>query len=197
MARADGSRHSAMCPRVLYRLPDLLNAPPERPVFVVEGEKDVETLASLGLIATTNAMGAGKWRPEYNEALKGATSTSCLTMTSRAASTRRPWRRPWSALPRPSWSFSSLDCRPRAMCRTGWQSKATTRLPSCAWRQMRRRPRRQKPSKPRLRSRRPRSSRCRSRSTSRISATRNGSSRGMARIFDFAIPLSDGSYGTA
>lgn len=54
----------------LYRLPELLSEP-TRAVFIVEGEKDVETLRSIGLIATTNPMGAGKWRAEYGEHLKG------------------------------------------------------------------------------------------------------------------------------
>lgn len=57
--------------RVLYRLPELVNSPAEDPVFVVEGEKDVERLRRLGLVATTNAMGAGKWRSDYNGALRG------------------------------------------------------------------------------------------------------------------------------
>jgi hypothetical protein len=58
-------------PLVLYRLPELLQTPPEQPVFVVEGEKDVEALRRLGVTATTNAMGAGKWRKCYNESLRG------------------------------------------------------------------------------------------------------------------------------
>ncbi len=41
-----------------YRLPELLSAPPEEPLFVVEGEKDADRLASLGLVATTNHQGA-------------------------------------------------------------------------------------------------------------------------------------------
>lgn len=57
--------------RVLYRLPELLAADPAQPVFVVEGEKDVEALRKLGLVATCNAMGAGKWRKEYAADLKG------------------------------------------------------------------------------------------------------------------------------
>jgi hypothetical protein len=57
--------------RVLYRLPELVKADPSQPVFVVEGEKDADTLAGLGWVATTNPMGAGKWRPEYSEALRG------------------------------------------------------------------------------------------------------------------------------
>lgn len=55
--------------QVLYRLPEVLEAPI---VFVVEGEKDVETLRSRGFVATTNAGGAGApWLPEYTEALRG------------------------------------------------------------------------------------------------------------------------------
>jgi hypothetical protein len=57
--------------RVLYRLPELLAADPGRPVFLVEGEKDADNLAALCLVATTGAMGAGKWRSEYAEALRG------------------------------------------------------------------------------------------------------------------------------
>lgn len=40
-------------------------------VFVVEGPKDCLTIKSLGLVATTNPLGAGKWQPEYNEHFKG------------------------------------------------------------------------------------------------------------------------------
>lgn len=57
--------------RVLYRLPQLLAADQHIPVFIVEGEKDADRLASLGCIATTNVFGAGKWRSEYNESLRG------------------------------------------------------------------------------------------------------------------------------
>lgn len=57
--------------RVLYRLPELLKADTARTVFVVEGEKDVDRLRSIGFVATTNAMGAGKWLPDYNVWLKG------------------------------------------------------------------------------------------------------------------------------
>jgi putative DNA primase/helicase len=47
--------------RVLYRLPQLLAADPEKVVLIVEGEKDVATLEARGQLATTNAQGAGKW----------------------------------------------------------------------------------------------------------------------------------------
>lgn len=48
-------------PRVLYRLPELLTAIPDDWVFVVEGEKDADRLAALGMVATTCPQGAGKW----------------------------------------------------------------------------------------------------------------------------------------
>lgn len=48
--------------RVPYRLRELL-ADTKRPVHIVEGEKDVETLERLGLLATCNPGGAGKFAP--------------------------------------------------------------------------------------------------------------------------------------
>lgn len=63
----DGTR------RVLFHLPELLEGVTAgATIFVVEGEKDVLSLESLGLVATCNPMGAGKWREEYGEALRGA-----------------------------------------------------------------------------------------------------------------------------
>ena len=46
--------------RVLYRLRELLAAGSSAWVFVVEGEKDCENVASMGLVATTCPQGAGK-----------------------------------------------------------------------------------------------------------------------------------------
>lgn len=56
--------------RVPYRLPELL-AEPDRIVFIPEGEKDVDRLRELGLIASCNPGGAGKWRPEFAKYFKG------------------------------------------------------------------------------------------------------------------------------
>ena len=47
--------------RVLYRLPGILAADKNGWVFVCEGEKDVDNLRALGLPATCNPGGAGKW----------------------------------------------------------------------------------------------------------------------------------------
>lgn len=51
--------------RVLYRLPELLDAIERREtIFVVEGEKDVESLRIAGLAATTSS-GPREWKDEY------------------------------------------------------------------------------------------------------------------------------------
>jgi uncharacterized protein (DUF927 family) len=55
---------------VLYRLPELLKRATET-VFTCEGERDTESIEGLGLLATCNPMGAGKWRPEYSETIRG------------------------------------------------------------------------------------------------------------------------------
>jgi len=51
-----------------YNLPEVIKSDT---VFIVEGEKDVENLRKIGLVASCNPMGAGKWRPEYNEHFRG------------------------------------------------------------------------------------------------------------------------------
>lgn len=54
--------------RVPYRLPEVMDA---GEVFIVEGEKDADRLASHGLVATSNAGGAGKWRAEWGPLFTG------------------------------------------------------------------------------------------------------------------------------
>jgi len=56
--------------RVLYRLPDVLKT---ETICVTEGEKDADNLRALGFTATTNPLGAGKWRDEHSETLRGKT----------------------------------------------------------------------------------------------------------------------------
>lgn len=52
--------------QVPYRLPDLLEGVRSgRAILIVEGEKDVDRLASMNVVATCNAGGAGKWRAEW------------------------------------------------------------------------------------------------------------------------------------
>jgi len=49
-------------------------------VFLPEGEKDVELLWHLGLLATTNPMGAGKWRDHYARQLVEIGVTSVIVL---------------------------------------------------------------------------------------------------------------------
>ena len=55
--------------RLPYRLPELLGHPAS--VWIVEGEKDVETLRSIRQTATCNPGGAGKWLPAFSQYLRG------------------------------------------------------------------------------------------------------------------------------
>lgn len=58
--------------RVLYRLPELHKAKAgQQTILIVEGEKDADRLAKLGFTVTTNVGGAGKWREDYSEELRG------------------------------------------------------------------------------------------------------------------------------
>jgi DNA polymerase-1 len=68
--------------KIPYRLPEMLAALAKNPktdVFIPEGEKDAETLAALGLIATTSSEGAtnpkskkgSNWTPELNKWFAG------------------------------------------------------------------------------------------------------------------------------
>ena len=66
-------------PPVLYRLPEVKAAIDQGcTVFVCEGERDCDRLASAGLVATTNIEGAAqphqrpKWKTEYTAQLSGA-----------------------------------------------------------------------------------------------------------------------------
>lgn len=68
--QANGEWSMAGVTRVLYNLPEVVKA---SVVFVVEGEKDVETLRNVGLVATTNVGGAGKFLQSYSRWLDGKT----------------------------------------------------------------------------------------------------------------------------
>lgn len=61
--------------RVIYRWPEVLEAVKlGKPIFVVEGEKDVNRLRSVGLVATCNSGGAMSWPedPYLNSTFFGA-----------------------------------------------------------------------------------------------------------------------------
>ncbi|MFD0417287.1 DUF3987 domain-containing protein [Streptomyces sp. NPDC127108] len=71
--RPDGTPGVKGVRRVLYRLPDVIRqAQAGGIVVVVEGEKDVDTLAQMDVIATCNVGGAGKWHDDYTAALRGS-----------------------------------------------------------------------------------------------------------------------------
>jgi putative DNA primase/helicase len=55
--------------RVLYRLHGLRG---KEVAVIVEGEKDVDALWNIGIWATCNMGGAGKWRDEYSCSLRRA-----------------------------------------------------------------------------------------------------------------------------
>jgi hypothetical protein len=54
--------------KIPYRLPELLAAPDDEPVFVCAGEKDANNVAAQGYVATTNpgGEGSGQWTLSLN-----------------------------------------------------------------------------------------------------------------------------------
>jgi hypothetical protein len=59
--------------KVPYRLCELIEHVAQgHTILIVEGEKDCDNLRRLGVPATTNAGGAGKWKPELNKYFAGA-----------------------------------------------------------------------------------------------------------------------------
>src|SRR5437588_463006 len=65
--------------RVLYNWPSVAEAVAKGfTIYKVEGEKDVDTLAAAGYVATTAPGGKGgpkndyNWRPQYADVLRGA-----------------------------------------------------------------------------------------------------------------------------
>jgi AAA domain-containing protein len=85
--KADTGRwdfHAGPGPHVLYRLPEVMAAIQSRnTLYLVEGEKDVDRVTGLDLVATTNIEGASqpgqksKWREAYTEQLTGA---ACIVL---------------------------------------------------------------------------------------------------------------------
>jgi len=60
---------------VLYNLPAITNAiTNHHPIYIVEGEKDADTLTRHGHAATTNPGGAGNFTPEMADTLRNATN---------------------------------------------------------------------------------------------------------------------------
>jgi hypothetical protein len=71
--RGDWTWNLQGTPRVLFQLPRVhLAVAKGRTVFMVEGERDVQSLERWDLCATTNSGGAEKWEPQHAEILTGA-----------------------------------------------------------------------------------------------------------------------------
>lgn len=76
----------------LFHRDEVLKAKAEgKPVVLVEGEKDVETLRAWGFVATTNQGGAKNWKPELDEDLAGVDVVICSDLDD-AGSTRTALR---------------------------------------------------------------------------------------------------------
>ena len=59
--------------KIPYRLPELIEAVAAgHPIYIPEGEGKVNALREIGIAATCNPGGAGKWLPEFNQYLRGA-----------------------------------------------------------------------------------------------------------------------------
>ena len=58
---------------VLYNQPAVKSAiAAGQPVWIVEGEKDADSAEAAGLVATTNAQGAGSWPVQFTDAFAGS-----------------------------------------------------------------------------------------------------------------------------
>jgi DNA polymerase I-like protein with 3'-5' exonuclease and polymerase domains len=66
--------------RIPYRLPELIKAPRDAWIVIAAGEKDAETAAGLGFVATTNPEGErkGAWAPELNAWFAGRKHTAIM-----------------------------------------------------------------------------------------------------------------------
>jgi DNA polymerase bacteriophage-type len=65
-------------PKIPYRLPELIAAKSDVPIVVCEGERDADNAVALGLVATTNSEGAGKWTNDLNHWFAGKQRVNIL-----------------------------------------------------------------------------------------------------------------------
>jgi hypothetical protein len=75
LEQPDGTKNIKGVRLVIYRLPAVMEGVHEgRTIYLVEGEKNADSINAIegNHVATTAPMGAGKWRAEYNEFLRGA-----------------------------------------------------------------------------------------------------------------------------
>ena len=111
--------------RVPYRLPDLLKYPTGT-IFVCEGEKDADRVASLGLCATAAA--SGKWTEEIVKIFAGR---DVVILQDNDEPGRKKALAAAHALHGVAWTIQSSfcpSCRTVATSRTGWtQTRAALR----------------------------------------------------------------------
>jgi hypothetical protein len=61
-------------PKIPYKLPQLIKTPVSIPIYFVEGEKDADTLETIGLVGTTASEGAGaEWDDAMTQYFAGRT----------------------------------------------------------------------------------------------------------------------------
>ena len=120
--RMDGVR------RVLYRLPRILDA---GAIYIAEGEKCVDALDAFGFRATCNDDGAGKWRPEFSETLRGR-QVVVLPDNRVGAGKISTLVRPWAAVTADSPRFSEEFRRQRSQIPPRSLSKNPPASPSQA-----------------------------------------------------------------
>ncbi|MEU8752022.1 toprim domain-containing protein [Streptomyces chartreusis] len=106
---ADGYYGTTGIRRVLYRLPDVVGAAQAGELItIVEGEKDVETLVAMGIIATTMPGGSGMgWADEYTESLKGAAEV--VVIADRDAKGREHAEKVAASLERHGFAYRVLE----------------------------------------------------------------------------------------
>jgi hypothetical protein len=62
---------------LLYRLPEIVKAHIDEPIVICEGEKDADSAAAIGFIATTNPFGAGCWETPHCKLMAGRKILIC------------------------------------------------------------------------------------------------------------------------
>jgi hypothetical protein len=122
--------------RTLYNAARAYNA--KGVVLIVEGEKDVDNLAEIGVVATCNPGGAEKWQDNYNEILRDkdvvlVPDNDPQLRNKSTGALQTPGSTWWAprcrASPRASASCTCPACPRRATSATGSRSRATTRTP--------------------------------------------------------------------
>ncbi len=106
---------------VIYNLPKVTEA---AGLVIVEGEKDVGTAGKLGLVATCNSGGAGKWRPEYATYLRGKRVVVIADADSPGVGHAREVAR--SLVPVAQW-VKLIEALPQAKDVTEWVEKGGTK----------------------------------------------------------------------